>query len=219
MFLFLFLGIWTLLASLCWSYQPIHKIERPSWFLKGSVHDRDKFKDILRQMEVPAPERSELSVLSSSLGWLLSHNLPQLFDDMSELDRVELRPSFGLVLDFLEMNALETRALVSTHQLVLKKLLQAAQISESTLQEFLSKEGPQVTSPGFLTYLESEVEAQSSDGPARATLQVIQMMVLEELGRSRGQGEDILAIPRLASEASEELIRLKVDMNLWFLID
>ena len=91
--------------------------------------------------------------------------------------------SYDFILDFLSMVAKETKNMLATHQLSLKKLLEASRISEKTIDNLLIKEKDSFTSMEFLIYLDSEIESQEENSPAQNLLVTIKLRVLDEIGK------------------------------------
>ena len=89
----------------------------------------------------------------------------------------------SFVLEFLELVAKETKQMMSTHQLSLKKLLEASRISENAINTLLSREREQFTSLEFLVFLDSEIESQEENSPAQNLLVTIKLRVLDEVGK------------------------------------
>ena len=65
-----------------------------------------------------------------------------------------------------------------------------------------------MTSPDFLIFLDSEIESSEENSIVQQLLVTIKLRILDEIGKSKG--DDIMAIPRIASQNSVKAIKLKV---------
>lgn len=162
-----------------------------------------------------------LSIASKELGWLYSRNVPKLVEMLIERypslkDNSALQAAYMFVMDFLEVIAKETSELIIRQQEALKKVLDAAKISEKKVDDVIRDNKKTICTSDFLLYLDTEIET-FDDGTASGTattsmLVTIKLRVLDEMGKDMGL--DVTAIPILATEDNPVKLKEKTLAHL-----
>ena len=153
-----------------------------------------------------------LSAASQNMGWLFARDVPTL-TQMLLTEYPSLRQDTGMLrgymflLDFLEAVGKETSSLLKKNQKALKLLFDAMKVSEAEVDRTIAEHANELTSPEFLLYLDSEIEAQDTNTPMEGLLVTVKLRLLEEAGRALGY--DVTIIPKLASEEDPAELRRK----------
>lgn len=153
-----------------------------------------------------------MKVVTDNMGWLYSRNVPKLtqmlLTDYPELreDTIMMR-SYMFLIDFLEAVTKETSNLLKRNQNLLKSVLEAAKVSESKLNEVISKDSTNYISPEFMLYLDTEIENQEVNSQFQSLLVTIKLRLLDEWGKTKGV--DVMMLPKIASEEDPNIMRQK----------
>lgn len=148
-----------------------------------------------------------LSIASKELGWLYSRNVPKLIEMLIERypslrDNSALQKGYMFLVDFLEIVAKETSELIVRQQEALKKVLDAAKISEQRVDEVIREYQKDICTSDFLLYLDTEIETFDDGSPSgnsmTSMLVTIKLRILDEMGKDMGL--DVTIIPMLATE-------------------
>jgi hypothetical protein len=116
------------------------------------------------------------------------------------------------VLDFLEAIVKETSSLLSRHQSTLKKVMEAAKLSEIAVDKLMESSFLEISDPEFLVYLDSEIENQDSNSAMENFLVTIKLRMLDEIGRSKGV--DVTMLPKLAADHDPNTMRINTYKHL-----
>lgn len=172
--------------------------------------------NVTDHIDINKPEVA-LSEISKHMGWLYSRDIPKLtemlmkeFPEIREFEGVGR--AYRFILDFLEVVAKETNTMMASHQLSIKKLLEASKISEKAIDKLLEKENSQFTSSDFLVFLDCEIESQEENSPMQNLLVTIKLRILDEIGRNLGV--DVMILPKLASEGNPAELKRKTVEHL-----
>jgi len=182
-----------------------------------TVGDVEKFGLLLSNITETLESSAEqaLTLASENLNWLLERNLPalatQLLQDVPELREDEnMMHSYIFLMDFLEAVVKETSDMTSRNQNTMKQLLEAAQSGGESLDACIKANRETFTSPAFLVYLDSEIEAATSQGknsPARQLLETIRLRLLEEVGATLPS--NVAVLPQLLAEEDLDVMQKK----------
>jgi hypothetical protein len=129
-------------------------------------------------------------------------------DQPSYRDNPKIKGAYDFILVFLEAMTKEMKTMISANQLLLRKILEAAKVSEQTLDELFEKETQKLLAPEFLVYLDSEIESREVNTPAHSLLVTVKLKILDAIGRSKG--DDVMAIARIVSEEKVQDIEQQV---------
>jgi hypothetical protein len=190
------------------------RVGATSSLLEPTFHDMKELAYILANITEHLdtnPEKA-MSVVSQRMGWLYNHNIPKLTNMMlqefpSVRKETGMMRAYIFLMDFLEAVVSETSALQQTNQKALRKLLEAAKVSEVAVDEAIAENKEQLLKPEFLLYIDSEIENQDIDSPLENLLVTIKLRLLDEIGR--GLGLDVMMLPRLAAEEDPIELRRK----------
>ena len=158
-----------------------------------------------------------LTVASQRMGWLYARNVPQL-TQMLLTEFPAFRQDDGMMraymflLDFLEAVVVETAALQTKNQAVLRGLLEAAKVSEAQVDAAIASNTAQLMAPEFLLYLDAEIEGHAPNSPTENLLVTIKLRLLDEVGK--GMGIDVMVLPKLAAEVDPVELRRKAVEHL-----
>lgn len=94
--------------------------------------------------------------------------------------------------------AKEMNVMISSNQLLLRKILEAAKVSEQTLDTLFEREAQKILAPEFLVYLDSEIESHEMNSPSQRILVTIKLKILDAIGKTKG--DNVMAIARIVSE-------------------
>ena len=105
-------------------------------------------------------------------------------------------------MDFVEAVSNEMTSYVSKHQGSMRMLLEAASKGEAALNATISDNLERLTDPGFLVYVDSELDGAAKGTPAADVLVTVRLRLLELVGE--GLSPDVAVLPRLLSEETLE---------------
>ena len=169
----------------------------------------DKFTLLLTNFaeKLKKEPESALTVASENVEWLLSVNLPslaqRLLDDVPAMrDDEGMMKAYIFLMDFIDVVSAEMTNYVTKHQASMRLLLDAAGKDEVTLEAAIVENKERLTDPGFLVYVDSEIEAAASGSPAHDMLCIIRLRLLEVVGE--GLSPDVAVLPRLLSQETPE---------------
>lgn len=182
--------------------------------LEPSKADMRQLAFILANVSDSLDQQPEaaLSIVSQNMGWLFARNVPALTQMLLQ-EYPALRQDTGMMrgymftLDFLEAVGSETSKLLKKNQRGLKLLFDAMKVSEAEVNRVIEDNSKELTSPEFLVYLDSEIQAQDTNSPLEGLLVTLKLRLLEEAGRSLGY--DVSVIPKLAAEEDPAELRRK----------
>ena len=182
--------------------------------LEPSKADMRQLAFILANVSDSLDQQPEaaLSIVSQNMGWLFARDVPALTQMLLQ-EYPALRQDTGMMrgymfaLDFLEAVGSETSKLLKKNQRGLKLLFDAMKISEAEVNRVIEDNSKELTSPEFLVYLDSEIQAQDTNSPLEGLLVTLKLRLLEEAGRSLGY--DVSVIPKLAAEEDPAELRRK----------
>lgn len=190
--------------------------------LEPTLKDAQTLLDLLLRLLEPLQKSNvpvALAIVGEQMGWLYNRRLPQLmkmaiedFQLEESNSKLPIHQAYTFVLDYLEVTAKEVELMVQGNQLLLRKLFEAAKISEKTLNQFMEREKEKLVSPEFLVFLEAEMESCPTNSPAEKTILTIKLKILDEIGKTKSN--DVQAIARISSETSIERIQIKVSNAL-----
>jgi hypothetical protein len=177
-----------------------------------STADMEKFTSLLKSFaeKLDAEPEGALSLASANVQWLLSKNIPsmaqRLLNDDPALRKDEgMMQAYIFLMDFVETVSKGTVDYLEKHQGSMRLLLEAAGKGEKVLNDAIAENRERLVDPGFLVYVDSEIEGAAKGTPAEQALSTIRLRLLELVGE--GLSPDVAVLPRLLSEDTDKDLR------------
>lgn len=163
-----------------------------------------------------APEKA-MTLVSKDMGWLFARDVPKLAQMLlNELPSVrqdnQMMRAYMFLMDFLEAVGKETAVMLKKNQANLRKLMDAAKVSEQALDQHIKANKQELLNADFSVYMDSEIQNQDTNSPMENLLVTIKLRLLDEQGQN--MGVDVMLLPKLASEEDPVELRRKTVEHL-----